>query len=177
MEAGPFYDEIVSLSTKTTFDAVTHALMTTRLTDASGADLGDALSLVFEVDSVRGEIEGASGDRQFRVYARLVQDAVDTLKRSREFKRSADNSVYHKGYPISYRGEGGVPSIQFSIALDSRRVDIDVDYRSSSFPAGLFNGHLTASNSDVRAGNNYERHLNHWTGFQNWWRSFFGVGL
>jgi hypothetical protein len=43
------------------------------------------------------------------------------------------------------------------------------------FPAALFNGHLTSSNSDVRAGNNYDRHLNRWTEFQNWWRSFFGV--
>jgi len=43
------------------------------------------------------------------------------------------------------------------------------------FPAALFNGHLTASNSDVRAGNNYDRHVNRWDGFQNWWRSFFGV--
>jgi hypothetical protein len=27
----------------------------------------------------------------------------------------------------------------------------------------------------VRAGNNYERHTARWTGFQNWWRSLFGV--
>ena len=32
----PFYDEILGLSAKTTFEAVTHALMTTPLTDASG---------------------------------------------------------------------------------------------------------------------------------------------
>src|SRR5262245_442023 len=44
VEPGPFYDDILSLSTKTTFDAVTHALMTTVLTDTSGAALGDALS-------------------------------------------------------------------------------------------------------------------------------------
>ena len=43
LEAGPFYDEILSFSSKTTFDAVTHALMTSRLTDASGTAIGDAL--------------------------------------------------------------------------------------------------------------------------------------
>ena len=32
-----FYDEILPISTKTTFDAVTHALMTTALTDRGGA--------------------------------------------------------------------------------------------------------------------------------------------
>jgi hypothetical protein len=37
VEPGGFYDDIVNLSTKTTFDAVTHALMTTRLTDRSAA--------------------------------------------------------------------------------------------------------------------------------------------
>lgn len=78
-----------------------------------------------------------------------------------------DNSVYHKGYPTNYRERSGVPSIQFSVALDGRRTDIDVDYRSSSFPVGLFNGHLTASNSDVRAGNNYDKHVNRWSGFNN----------
>ena len=41
----------------------------------------------------------------------------------------------------------------------------------------LFNGHLSAANSDVRAGNNAERHAARWTGFQNWWRSFFGARL
>jgi hypothetical protein len=27
----------------------------------------------------------------------------------------------------------------------------------------------------VRAGSNYDRHINRRTGFQNWWRNFFGV--
>jgi hypothetical protein len=63
----------------------------------------------------------------------------------------------HKGYPISYRAQGGVPSIQISIALDRRHGDIDVDDRSSIFPASLLNGHLTSSNSDVRAGSNFDR--------------------
>ena len=80
------------------------------------------------------------------------------LERSREFKRGIDNTVYHKGYPINYREQGGTPSIQVSIALDGRLADIDVDYRSSSFPVSLFNGHLSAANSDVRAGDNVERH-------------------
>ena len=175
MEPGPFYDEMLSVSTKTTFDAVTHALMTTRLTDRAGASLGDALALVGQVESVRGEIAGAPSDRQFRMYVRLVSGAPDTLARSKEFKRGIDNAVYHKGYPASYREQGGIPSIQFSVALDGRRADIDVDYRSSSFPVGLFNGHMTSSNSDIRAGNNYDKHVNRWSGLGNWWRSFFGI--
>jgi hypothetical protein len=169
------YDDVLGLSTKTTFVAVTHALMTTRLTDQAGADLGDALALVERIDASRGEITGERGDHQFRVYVRLTADAFDKLSRSQQFKRGADNTIYHKGYPINYRGQGGTPSMQISIALDRRNADIDVDYRASSFPAALFNGHLTASNSDVRAGNNYDRHLNRWTGFQNWWQGFFGV--
>src|SRR5215468_12290057 len=35
-----------SMSTRTTFEAVTHALMTTELTDKSGNPLGSALNLV-----------------------------------------------------------------------------------------------------------------------------------
>ena len=86
------------------------------------------------------------------------------LNRSREFKRGVDNTVYHKGYPINYREQGGSPSIQVSIAMDGRLADIDVDYRSSGFPVALLNGHLSASNSDVRAGDNAERHAERWLG-------------
>jgi len=96
--------------------------------------------------------------------------AQDVLNRSREFRRTADNTIFHKGYPTSYRQEG-YPSVQFSLTSDGGRADIDVDYRSSSFPAALVNGHLTAANSDVRAGN-YERHNGRWSGLVNWWDGF-----
>jgi hypothetical protein len=175
VEPAAFYDSDVKLSAKTTFDAITYALDRTALTDASGQSVGDALDLIENVESSRGEITGAPGDHQFRMYVRLTEKALDTLERSREFKRGADTSVYHKGYPINYRQQGGAPSIQISIASDGRRSDIDVDYRSSSFPMGLFNGHLSSANSDVRAGNNYDRHTNRWAGFQNWWRTLFGI--
>jgi hypothetical protein len=177
LDARSFYDDILSFSTKTTFDAVTHALMTTPLTDASGQTFGDGLALIERVDSVKGEVTGASSDRQYRMYVRLASNAREMLNRSREFKRGTDNTVYHKGYPINYREQRGTPSIQVSIAMDGRLADIDVDYRSPSFPVSLFNGHLSAANSDVRAGNNAERHAGRWNGFQNWWRGFFGAGL
>ena len=172
---GPFYDSQVRVSARTTFDAVTNALIRTSLTDASGQPLGNALDLIERVQSARGRIAGAAGDQQFRLYVQLKPSAITTLTRSREFKRADDNTVFHHGYPINYRQEGGAPSIQISIALDHVRADIDVDYRSSGFPSALFNGHLSASNSDVRAGNNYDRHANRWTGFQNWWRNVFGL--
>ena len=175
LDPEPFYNDLLSVSTKTTFDAVTHALMTIQLTDAQGASLGDALGLLERVETVRGEVTGAASDRQFRLYVRLAPDAVTTLKKSQQFKRSQDNAVFHQGYPTNYREQGGIPSVQISIALDGRRADVDVDYRSPTFPIVLFNGHLSSSNSDVRAGNNYDRHLDKWTGFQNWWRTFFGV--
>ena len=177
LAARAFYDDILTLSTKTTFDAVTHALMTTPLTDASGQKFGDGLTIIERVDSVKGEVPEASSDRQFRMYARLTPNAREMLERSQEFKRGVDNTVYHKGYPINYRERRGTPSIQVSIALDGRLADVDVDYRASSFPVSLFNGHLSAANSDVRAGNNAERHAGRWSGFQNWWQSFFGAGL
>jgi len=175
LEPGPFYDDQITLSQKTTFDAITYALMTTPLTDESGANFGDGLSVVDRVDSVRGQVLGATGDRQFRMYVRLKPDAVKMLERSKEFQRGMDNTIYHKGYPTNYREQGGTPSIQVSTSPDGTRADIDVDYRSASFPAAMFNGHLSASNSDVRAGNNYQRHANRWAGFQNWWGSFFGI--
>jgi len=165
------------LSTRTTYDAVTHALSTSELTDSDGKSLGTALGLIANLDSVHGKIRGAGGDQQFRLYVRLVPGAVEILEKSQEFQRRGDNRVYHKGFPQNFRQDGKVPNMQFSISSDDKRADIDVDYRASGFPSALFNGHLTASNSDVRAGNNHERHNGRWEGLDGWWRGLFGLRL
>jgi heat shock protein HslJ len=167
------YDD-ARISLRTTFDAVTHALLRVNLTDAKGKSLGRALDVVDAVDEVMGEEAHVGGDRQFRLYVYLKPTAFDTLSKSREFFRDHDNTVYHKGFPTCYRLKNGPPAIQFSISRDKRMADIDVDYRSSSFPVALFNGHLTSSNSDVRAGNNLQRHDDRWAGLNGWWRDAFG---
>ena len=165
----------LSLSTRTTFEAVTHALLTTSLTNKAGQSMGNALDLVQAIETINGKVPRARGDLQFRMYVVLKPDAVQSLKDSREFFRDRDNTVYHHGYPLNYRQGGGAPSIQVSIAKDSRHADIDVDYRSSKFPTALVNGHLTAANSDVRAGNNTQRHMQRWDGLADWWRNLFGL--
>jgi hypothetical protein len=164
-----------SMSTRTTFEAVTHALMTTKLTDRSGKSLGSALDLVQSIEAINGKVPRARGDLQFRVYVVLKPDALEKLKASSEFFRDRDNTVYHHGYPLNYRQDGGAPSIQVSVAKDTRHADIDVDYRSAKFPMGLVNGHLTAANSDVRAGGNTQKHLQRWQGLADWWHSLFGA--
>ncbi len=164
------------LSVRTTFNAVTHALVNTSLTDSSGNRLAEtALGLVSRVDSVAGQVPGAGGDKQFRMYLQLAPEAFEMLTRSQEFARKADNTVFHKGYPTCFRSGGGTPSIQVSISRDESRADIDVDYRSSKFPAFLVNGHLSSSNSDVRAGDNLNVHNRQWSGLQNWWRNLLGL--
>ena len=163
------------LSVRTTFDSVTHALLKAKLTDVSGKNLSLAIDLVEAVDEVMGEESTAGGDSQFRVYVYLKPNAMDILMQSQEFYRDRDNSVYHKGFPISYRLKNGPPSIQFSISCDTKMADVDVDYRSWGFPKGLVNGHLTASNSNVRAGNNLDKHDQRWAGLNGWWREVFGI--
>jgi hypothetical protein len=170
------YNELSS-SDRTTFEAVTHALMTTKLTDKSGASLGVALDLMQSVEEIAGEKRDSRGDQQFRVYFNLKPTTADTLAKCREFKRDGENTVYHFGYPINFRLQGGTPSIQISLSRDGSRADVDVDYRSSKFPAAIINGHLTSANSDVRAGNNYETHVNRWSGLANWWRALFGLNI
>jgi hypothetical protein len=165
------------MSVRTTYDAVTHALLTSKITDAKGKSLGHAINLVDAIDDIMGQEQGVGGDRQFRLYVYLKPNAYDVLARSREFKRERDNTVYHKGFPTCFRLEHGPPSIQISMSRDRRMADIDVDYRSSTFPQALFNGHLTASNSDVRAGNNLDRHDGRWQGLNGWWREIFGFYL
>ena len=162
-------------SEQTTFDGITHALMRSALTDQDGRSLGRALDMVAGVERIAGEQSGRGGDQQFRLYVTLRPDARDTLERSRQFVRSHENTVYHAGYPHSYRLGDSVPSIQFSLADDGLSADIDVDYRASKAPQSLFNGHLTSSNSDVRAGDNAQRHDKRWNGFANWWSDVFGA--
>ena len=116
----------------------------------------------------------AQGDEQFRVFCRLKPGTREIIEKSREFKFGEENTVYHVGYPYSYRQAGKVPNIQFSISEDGLRADIDVDYRSSKIPAAMWNGHLSSANSDVRAGDNYKRHNNRWAGLVNWWSAILG---
>ncbi len=175
LEPTEAYDQ-ARLSTRTTYEAVTHALGNTTLTDENGEPLGSPLDLIEHLEAVDGKVESGRGDEQFRLYVRLVPDALDTLKRSREFFQDDDNVRYHRGYPLCFRQEGDAPSIQFSITGDGTRADIDVDYRAATFPAALVNGHLTAANSDVRAGDNIVTHRSRWEGFVDWWRGLFGLG-
>ena len=167
--------DTMSPSTRTTFEAVTHALLTTKLTAENGKSLGTGLDLIQLVEAVHGEIKDTRGDHQFRIYVLLKPDALDRLYRSQEFKRTRDNTIFHIGYPINFRQQGGAPSMQVSVTRTGRRADVDVDYRSSSGPVALFNGHLTSANSDVRAGNNFTRHVNRWTGLRNWWEGLLGL--
>jgi hypothetical protein len=166
------YDK-ARLSIRTTFDAVTHALLNATMTDTTGKDLGPAIDLVEAIDEVMGQEAGVAGDRQFRLYAYLKPNAFDILSSSQEFFRDKDNVTYHKGFPICFRLKKGPPSIQFSVSRDKKLTDIDVDYRSTKFPQALVNGHLTAANSDVRAGNNLGTHDSRWTGLNGWWRDIF----
>ena len=53
------------MSVRTTFDAVTHALLTAKITDAKGKSLGHAIQLIEAVDQVMGAEEETGGDRQF----------------------------------------------------------------------------------------------------------------
>jgi hypothetical protein len=174
MVASDAYNALAS-STRTTFEAVTHALLTQKLTGEDGSSLGTGLDLIQMVEAAHGQLPGARGDHQFRLYVLLKADAVDRLYKSREFRRAGDNTIFHIGYPLNFRQQGGVPTLQVSVTRTGRRADIDVDYRSSSGPVALFNGHLTSANSDVRAGDNFQRHTNRWSGLRDWWQGLLDL--
>ncbi len=173
LSAEQYFDSL-TVSERTTYYAVTHALINSELTDESGASLGRAFDRVESVERVAGQYYGRGGDEQFRLYVRIKPDTRETLDRSQQFHFGHENTVYHAGYPYSYRQAGKEPTMQFSVSEDGTRADIDVDYRSSKSPQALFNGHLTSSNSDVRAGDNVDRHNGRWSGLVAWWQDFFG---
>ena len=110
--------DALSLSQQTTFDAVTHALMRSELTDEAGRSLGSPIDLLEGIDRIAGQYAGRDGDQQFRLYVRLKPDARDVLEKSREFFRDHENTVYHVGYPHSYRQTGKEPNMQFSLSED-----------------------------------------------------------
>jgi hypothetical protein len=166
--------ERLTVSEQTTFYGVTHALLHSRLTDSQGHAMGLAIDRVATVERIAGQYPGKGGDEQFRLYVTLEPGTRDVLDKSREFFRDHENTVYHIGYPHSYRQTGKEPTLQFSMSNDGLRADIDVDYRSSRSPQALFNGHLTSSNSDVRAGDNPTYHNGRWQGLVVWWQNTFG---
>lgn len=157
------------VSRRSVFAAITNALLFTKLTNPAGKQFGSAIDLVDSIDSIAGEEQGKGSDEQFRLYVNLKPGAIDKLDVSREFVHGKNNTVFHKGFPINYRQKGTVPTLQFSIATDHVKADIDIDYKSSGFPAALFNGHLSTANSDVRATGNYPTHLRRWPGLIDWW--------
>ena len=106
------------------YQAVTYALLTTELTDQQGNSLGNTLELVLHVETVKGKVKGAGGDQQFRMYCQLKPGARELLERSQEFKRGHDNTVYHQGYPLTYRQQGRAPSMQISLPKDEKRADV-----------------------------------------------------
>jgi hypothetical protein len=149
--------DALSLSQQTTFDAVTHALMRSELTDEAGRPLGSPIDLLEGIDRIAGQYAGRSGDQQFRLYVRLKPEARAVLDKSREFFRDHDNTVYHVGYPDSHRQIGKEPNIQFSLSEDGRRADIDVDYRSADRRRRCSTA-IDTANSDVRVGQNPRLH-------------------
>ncbi len=165
--------ESLSVSQRSTFASATNALLYTRLTDPKGRPIGSAIDLVSAIEVIAGQEPGKGSDEQFRLYVKLKPGAREKLELSREFQHGKNNTIFHKGYPINYRQSGPPPTMQYSIAIDEVGADIDVDYRSSGFPAALFNGHLSASNSDVRAAGNYQTHLRRWPGLVDWWETDF----
>ena len=162
----------LTISEQTTFYGITHALMHSTLTDAQGAPLGTALDRVESIERIAGQYAGRSGDEQFRLYVKLKPDARAVLEKSKEFFKDHENTVYHVGYPHSYRQIGKEPNIQVSMAEDGLSADIDVDYRASKTPQSMFNGHLTSANSDIRVGENSDKHGARWTGLITWWQAF-----
>ncbi len=163
-----------SISERTTFTAVTNALENTDLTDQQGNSLGTALDRVVKVERIAGQYYGRGGDEQFRVYFEIHPDTQEVLEKSREFFRDKDNTVYHAGFPVSYRQVGKPPTMQFSMSEDNTQADVDVDYRSSKMPKSMWNGHITSANSDVRADQNYNLHTRRWAGLAAWWQGLFG---
>jgi len=155
-----------------TFESITYTLEHTQLTDSQGKPAGNALQLVQGVTEILGEVKGAGGDKQFRMYAELKPEAQKTLPQAKEFEKGSNSflgiQIYYRGFPISFRQprsegkKGQEAGLQISTSKDIRRSDTDIDYRFGR-------AHFEPANSDVRAPGNYQKFIDRWPGFRNWW--------
>lgn len=152
-------------SQRATFVGVTHALLSTQLTDSrDGSHLGDAFHLVDEVLDIEGESASLPSDHQFQLFVRLLPDAAGTLERAANFEKG-ENHIFHKGYPRSFRQvrkigvHGQEAGLHFCLTPDGQFAQIHIDYRF-----GLL--HLEPANSDVRANGNHQRHVDRWPNFR-----------
>jgi hypothetical protein len=156
-----------------TFESVTYALEHTQLIDSAGNSFGNALQQYAGVTEIAGEIAGASGDKQFRIFGELKPGAISVISQSQGWKPSSNKvmlfiQLYHKGFPYSYR-QITIPNIQTSYAsgnmlTDFLRTDTDIDYEPKTSPA-----HFKPANSDIRAPGHYQMFIDKWPGLRNWW--------
>ena len=102
------YDNL-PVSMKTTFNAVTHALLSTQLTDESGGKLGSAIQIIDKLDTVKGEVPGARGDKQFRIYVQLKPGALDILEQEPAVSASGGQHGLPQGIPDLLSRQAGSP--------------------------------------------------------------------
>jgi hypothetical protein len=57
-------DDNLPVSSRTTFNEVAHALLSPQLADESGGPSGSVIQTIDRLDTTRGEVSGANGDRQ-----------------------------------------------------------------------------------------------------------------
>lgn len=161
---------LLNESEHATFISITYALEHTTLSDRKKRPegrLSDFVEVVFDLLGESAKHPDDHGDTQYRVFARLSPNARLALRSSREFGEPGINTFGHKGRPVSYRQQGGIPSIQISTDELGTSADIDIDYRSKNPFKG--EGHLHPSNSDVRSKRggirNYLRFVKRWPGW------------
>lgn len=160
--------EKLELSERTTVADVTHALRYVTLSDSEGNDLGTALQLLKELFDIHGQKKSEPSEQQFQVFVRLVPGALEKLKRAIEFEEKGRNHIFHKRFPISFRQSrrkgvrGKEAGLHISVSEDGSAAVIHVDYDFG--PA-----HLKPANSDIRAHDNYRKHIQRWPGLTKWW--------
>lgn len=168
---GPSVYEGLTYAQQTTLAAILHAL------EAEGL-----LDILTEIICVWGEAFDADGSHstqgmdQFRLSVTLTADTARRLTHfdapsSRGHVKLPSSVVTTRGV-VSVRQLGGPPSIQVSwLREDVTCGEIDIDYVRTDvlgFRFGLFKGHMTPENSDVR------EHVNaHERGYRSdlvtWW--------
>ena len=166
----------LSPSEQTTFDAITHALMHSTLTDDAGQPLGRALDLVAGVDRIAGE---QAGTERRSAVPDLRDAAAERARRAGAIARVRPEPREH-GLPrgLSALVPSGRGRAERAV-LDGRGRAAAPTSTSTIARARRRNRCSTAiSRRRIRMcgpGDNAQRHERRWSGFANWWSDVFGA--
>ena len=165
--------DALSLSQQTTFDAVTHALMRSELTDEAGSPLGSPIDLLAGIDRIAGQVRRPRWRSTVPALRPAeARRARRPRKEPRVLPRSREHRVPRRLSAVASSDWQGTEHAVFAVrgrpGGHRRRLPVQ------PVAAGAVQRPLDVRELDVRVGENPRFHNARWNGFIAPWQDVFG---